>query len=330
MDGQPLSLQAFLQLLTASNLPITRAMAVAAKIYKQHNTPARLGRLTNLELANLGIADKDDRKLVLAAIAKAGYRAQAAGPSKVRLARDRYLSSGPHTPAAPPPKSPPPRPKKRRKRAPAADLSTNEFLPERSAEDATELSTLDFDELLDEAALATKSTVVNRAPIMMAWAFIVAERLGFQRAEALSIASVYTEMNAISKGVALNIFPTTQPYTLAAADASPHGAQPYVTLLSRRVPLLQTAAGTWRALALSPSAHAGPAPPGAAHAYIARALKHTAPAVLGALRLLAASYADADALNRDGWALYAAFRPAVDGWGQRGEVRCATILGLRK
>ena len=137
-------------------------------------------------------------------------------------------------------------------------------------------------------------------------------------------------MNAISKGVALNIFPNTRPYTLAAADASPHGAQPYVTLLSRRVPLLQTAAGTWRALALSPSAHAGPAPPGAAHAYIARALKHTAPAVLGALRLLAASYADADALNRDGWALYAAFRPAVDGWGQRGEVRCATILGLRK
>lgn len=32
-----------------------------------------------------------------------------------------------------------------------------------------------------------KSTVVNRAPIMMAWAFVVAERLGFQREEALSI-----------------------------------------------------------------------------------------------------------------------------------------------
>lgn len=32
-----------------------------------------------------------------------------------------------------------------------------------------------------------KFTVVNRAPIMMAWAFVVAERLGFQREEALSI-----------------------------------------------------------------------------------------------------------------------------------------------
>lgn len=35
--------------------------------------------------------------------------------------------------------------------------------------------------------LVKKFTVVNRAPIMMAWAFVVAERLGFQREEALSI-----------------------------------------------------------------------------------------------------------------------------------------------
>lgn len=35
--------------------------------------------------------------------------------------------------------------------------------------------------------ISTKYTVVNRAPIMMAWAFVVAERLGFRREEALSI-----------------------------------------------------------------------------------------------------------------------------------------------
>lgn len=32
-----------------------------------------------------------------------------------------------------------------------------------------------------------KSVVVNRAPVMTAWACVVAERLGFQRQEALSI-----------------------------------------------------------------------------------------------------------------------------------------------
>ena len=36
-------------------------------------------------------------------------------------------------------------------------------------------------------AIKSKYTVINRAPIMMAWAFVVAERMGFQREEALSI-----------------------------------------------------------------------------------------------------------------------------------------------
>lgn len=32
-----------------------------------------------------------------------------------------------------------------------------------------------------------KSVVVNRAPVMSAWATVVAERMGFKREEALSI-----------------------------------------------------------------------------------------------------------------------------------------------
>ena len=35
-------------------------------------------------------------------------------------------------------------------------------------------------------------------------------------------------------------------------------------------------------------------------------------------------------LNEKGFSLYADFRPDSEGWGQRGEVRCSTILGLRK
>lgn len=33
----------------------------------------------------------------------------------------------------------------------------------------------------------TKWTIVNRAPLMTAWATVVAERMGFEREEALSI-----------------------------------------------------------------------------------------------------------------------------------------------
>jgi hypothetical protein len=50
---------------------------------------------------------------------------------------------------------------------------------------------------------------------------------------------------------------------------------------------------------------------------------------MGALRLLAESYAPQD-VNERGWGLYADFRPDVQGWGARGEVRCEKILGLRK
>lgn len=35
--------------------------------------------------------------------------------------------------------------------------------------------------------LKTKWTIVNRAPLMTAWATVVAERMGFEREEALSI-----------------------------------------------------------------------------------------------------------------------------------------------
>lgn len=80
----------------------------------------------------------------------------------------------------------------------------------------------------------------------------------------------------------------------------------------------------WRALLKG-----APVEPGLAYAYITRALRQTRPHILGALRLLAASYPPAE-LNRSGFALYTDFRPEVDGWGKRGEIRCDTILALRK
>jgi hypothetical protein len=84
---------------------------------------------------------------------------------------------------------------------------------------------------------------------MTAWATVVAERMGFRREEALSIgenalylyycishtyrfkASVYTEMNAVSKGISLGIFDESRkPITEATRD----GSQPYVDVMGRR------------------------------------------------------------------------------------------------
>ena len=142
-------------------------------------------------------------------------------------------------------------------------------------------------------------------------------------------------MNAISKGVSLGIYDKKRETDLKAAHAEVEEAQPYVDLLSRRIPLFRIASGSWRAFTTEDdngcnTPGGGGAAPRAAYSYITRALRQTAPAVLGAMSLLAESYDDPVELNRVGFALYADFRPDVSGWGKRGELRCETLLGLRK
>jgi len=132
---------------------------------------------------------------------------------------------------------------------------------------------------------------------------------------------VYTEMNAITKGVSLGKYEEGKGKGM---EASKGGSQPYVDLMGRRIPLYQTASSHWRALS-----GGAPVAPSEAFSYITRALRQTAPHIIGSLRLLAASYPPGE-LNTKGYSLYADFRPGVEGWGQRSEVRCETILGLRK
>ena len=136
-------------------------------------------------------------------------------------------------------------------------------------------------------------------------------------------------MNAISKGVSLGLYDKKREADLKAAYVD--GSQPYVDLLGRRVPLYRSASGAWRAFTADvDNSGGGGGTPGAAYGYITRALRQTAPAVLGAMRLLAESYSDPMELNRVGFALYADFRPEVTGWGKRGELRCEVLLALRK
>jgi hypothetical protein len=325
MDPQDrkLTLPAFLKVLTSNNVPVPKAMAVASKVYKESNTTSLLAQLTDVKLKVSGVEDKETRKLVLAAIRKAGYTAQPSGSkSKAKSDKSRSLDEQPvagpsesrvatavHVVTTP----------VKRKRKWDDDL--NELLPDGPPDEAAAYGSLEFNEVLDEAILKTKSTVVNRAPLMTAWASVVAERLGFEREEALSIASVYTEMNAISKGVSLGLFDKSRKKEI---EPIKHSTQPYVDLLGRRIPLYQTHNKTWRALD-----NTSPALPSTAFSYISRAFRQTTPYVIGALRLLAESFPPQE-LNNKGFGLYAEFRPDVDGWGKRGEVRCEQILSLRK
>jgi len=189
-------------------------------------------------------------------------------------------------------------------------------------EEVVGLESLDFKEVTEEAELLHRSTIINRAPIMTTWAMVVAERLGFRREEALSIASVYTEMNAVSKGSSLGIIKKDQS---AAGEVLASPSQPHIDLMGRRIPLLSDKDGQWRALTPAGT----PVWPESAYSYMTNALRQTTPYIIGAMRLLAATYTAAE-LNQKGFGFYASFRPQVEQWGGRSTVRCKDILELRK
>ncbi|KAJ7228585.1 hypothetical protein GGX14DRAFT_547571 [Mycena pura] len=310
MEESKIPLPKFLKTLTSNNsLSMAKAMAVAGKIYKEFNTPLKLSQLDEVKLLAFGIEEKDLRKQVLAAFRKAGY-----GP-KASASRSAAGPSSQAEPCMTTVEALTTPSKRKRKRT----EDVNEFLP--GPKDASvDLGNLEFNEILDEDILKTKSTVVNRAPLLTAWATLVAERLGFQREEALSIASVYTEMNAISKGVSMGVYKQGSEIGM---EASPGGSQPYVDLMGRR-PLFRTQSSQWRALSGGVAVQ-----PSTAFSYISRALRQTTPHVIGAMRLLVTSYSPEE-INTKAWGLYAEFRPEVNGWGARAEVKCEMILGLRK
>ncbi|KAF7292392.1 Glutamine synthetase [Mycena chlorophos] len=315
-----LSLPKFLKIFTGNNMPMAKAMLVAGKCYKDYSTPSKLSELDDFKLAALGIEEKDLRKQVVASLRKAGYVVNARKTARASDSNAENPEAGPSQPRAAPMTAvevlTTPTKRKRSKAAAAV----NEFLPEGPKDESQDLGNLEFNEVLDEEVLKTKSTVVNRAPLLTAWATLVAERVGFQREEALSIASVFTELNAISKGIAIGKYKKS---AAAGMEASPKGTQPYVDLMGRR-PLYQNQNSQWRGLSGGKAVQ-----PSTAFSYISRALRQTTPHVIGAMKLLLETYTIQE-INAKGWGLYADFRPDVNGWGDRAEVRCSTILGLRK
>jgi len=317
LTGQPLSdvklsLPTFLQIFQKSGgMSITDAMSVAKKIYPTHHSPALLAELTAVRLIELKVDSQDQRKTVLAAIRKAGYVKPA--PPKVRPKGKDKGEEGDGTAEneAGPSEPDPPSPAKKRKRP--SDDHAGELEPNDSD------TAFNFREELNEEALRTKSTVINRAPVMTAWATIVAERLGFRREEALSIGSVYTEMNASSKGISLGIFDESKNHDYEAGST-----QPFVELMGRKIPVLEGEAGEWRGIIKG-----SPVEPKSPFGYIQRSFRQTMPWAMGAMRLLADSFDDSAELNKRGYDLYCKFRPENERWGKKTEMRMESILQLR-
>ena len=171
------------------------------------------------------------------------------------------------------------------------------------------------------------TVTINRAPVLTLWAAVVAERLGFERDEALTLGKAVAGLTAQSKGQRLGIF-TPSPTALRAQRAEKArkaGVFP-VALLGRAVPVLHTGEGL-RAVGKDQK----PVTPESVERYLTSKFGEALPTVRRAMEKLANSRAP-ETLADEGFRLYEAFRPGVpageSGWGAKGTLSLARIVGL--
>src|SRR5512141_2135068 len=84
---------------------------------------------------------------------------------------------------------------------------------------------------------------INRAPVLTLWAAVVAERLGFDHSEALSLGKALAGLNAQSKGRRLGIFKPSPQALQEAREERKRGQEFQVELCGRTVPSIVTEHG---------------------------------------------------------------------------------------
>ncbi len=156
---------------------------------------------------------------------------------------------------------------------------------------------------------------VNRAPVLTLWAAVVAERLGFDRDEALTMGRVVAGLNAYAKGKSLGIFKPAPEEVRRERERLTKGAQLSVDLLHRAVPVLRSPEGL-RALSKGK-----PIAPESVQRYLEGKFGDALSPAESAMRALARSL-PVDELAHRAYALYEVFRPEVPagtrGWGALG------------
>ncbi len=168
---------------------------------------------------------------------------------------------------------------------------------------------------------------INRAPVMTLWAAVVAERLGYDHATALTLGRAVAGLNAYSKGKRLGIFDEEQTAEREGEEKPEPQPEParQVKLLGRSVPVLETPQG------LRASAGDKPVSPASVERYLAGKFGKSLPDVQRALAELAESLSPEE-LDRRAYNLYEGFRPEIPagarGWGAYGELDLARVRAL--
>ena len=158
---------------------------------------------------------------------------------------------------------------------------------------------------------------INRAPVLTLWAAVVAERLGFDRATALTLGQAVAGLSAYAKGISLGIIEPKPELVRERGERLAEGERLHVDLLGRAVPVVRTPAGI-RAVNKGK-----PGDPAQVERYLAGKFKDRLDDARRAMAELAAGL-EPEELHRRGFRLYEQFRPSVPtgerGWGAVGEL----------
>jgi len=167
---------------------------------------------------------------------------------------------------------------------------------------------------------------INRAPVLTLWATIVAQRLGFNKNEALTLGRAVAGLNAQAKGRRLGIFKPQEQKAKEAREKK-RGEEFWVEVCGRPVPAKNTDDGI-RAVKGDKAIE-----PASVQRYLETKFGDDLETVAAALQVLAKAYKPKE-LADEAYALYEKFRPAIPGgkagWGAKGNLDLGYIEELAK
>jgi hypothetical protein len=171
------------------------------------------------------------------------------------------------------------------------------------------------------------TVTINRAPVLTLWASVVAEQMGYERDEALTLGKAVSGLNAQAKGRHIGVF---GPPKAAEGGGKPKktglGEEFWIKVCGRPVPAKNTDDGV-RAVVKEK-----PIDPKQVTAYLAKAFGDDHDAVRSAMEALASAF-ESERLEEEAYGLYETFRPSIEpgkrGWGQKGLLDLDLIRSLR-
>jgi len=172
--------------------------------------------------------------------------------------------------------------------------------------------------------MTERNILINRAPVLTLWATTVAERLGFDQDEALTLGKAVAGLTAQSKGRRLGIYKPV-PQELKAARERKRGEEFLVEICGRSVPAVNTADGV-RAVTKNKPIEAK-----SVERYLESKFGESLGIARVAMRDLAKAFKP-EQLSNNAFSLYERFRPAIPqgvaGWGVKGTLDIGRIRSL--